>query len=166
MKDFKAKWQINNNWQFIVPAIGILLSFFSGYRIAHKLIDNERPLLLGITTLICALIIIKLCVYLINKLEKKWIVNQKWELIRIFIVFAITGSSSVYVGRPFINWIGISSEKLSAPIYWFLFIIISLILYQILLLTLGWLSGQFTFFWEFEKRFLKRMGLSKLFKNR
>ena len=108
MKDFKAKWQINNNWQLIVPVIGILLSFFSGYRIAIKLIDNKHLILLLTTTLVLSLVIIKLCVFVINKLENRWVVNQKWELIRIFIVFAITGSSSVFIGRPFINWIGIS----------------------------------------------------------
>ena len=165
MKDFKAKWQIDNNWQLIAPLVGVLLSFFSGYRIASKLIKNEHLILLSTTTLVSSILIIKLCVFVINKLENKWIVNQKWELIRIFIVFAVTGSSSVFVGRPFINWIGISLETLPSPIYWFLFLLISLILYQILLLALGWLSGQFTFFWEFEKRFLKRMGLAKLFKN-
>lgn len=165
MKDFKAKWQINNNWQLIAPLIGVLLSFFSGYRIACKLIKSEHLILLLTTTLVSSILIIKLCVFVINKLENKWIVNQKWELIRIFIVFAVTGSSSVFVGRPFINWIGISIETFPSPIYWFLFILISLILYQILLLALGWLSGQFAFFWEFEKRFLKRMGLAKLFKN-
>ena len=165
MKDFKAKWQIDNNWQLIAPLIGVMLSFFSGYRIACKLIKSVYLILLSIATLVSSILIIKLCVFVINKLENKWIVNQKWELIRIFIVFAVTGSSSVFVGRPFINWIGISLETLPSPIYWFLFILISLILYQILLLALGWLSGQFTFFWEFEKRFLKRMGLAKIFKN-
>ena len=115
MKDFKAKWQINNNWQLIVPVIGILLSFFSGYRIAIKLIDNKHLILLLTTTLVLSLVIIKLCVFVINKLENRWVVNQKWELIRIFIVFAITGSSSVFIGRPFINWIGISLETLPSP---------------------------------------------------
>ena len=165
MKDFKAKWQIDNNWQLIAPLIGVMLSFFSGYRIACKLIKSVYLILLSIATLVSSILIIKLCVFVINKLENKWIVNQKWELIRIFIVFAVTGSSSVFVGRPFINWIGISLETLPSPIYWFLFILISLILYQIMVLVLGWLSGEFTFFWEFEKRFLKRMGLAKIFKN-
>lgn len=163
MKDFKAKWQIDNNWQLIAPLTGVLLSFFSGYRIAYRLLDSEHLILLIITTLISSIVIIKLSVFVINKLENKWVVKQKWELIRIFIVFALTGSSSVFIGRPFINWIGLSLETLPSPIYWLLFIIISLVLYQILLLTLGWLSGQFAFFWEFEKRFLKRMGLGRFF---
>ena len=163
MKDFKAKWQIDNNWQLIAPLTGVLLSFFSGYRIAYRLLESEHLILLVITTLISSIVIIKLSVFVINKLENKWVVKQKWELIRIFIVFALTGSSSVFIGRPFINWIGLSLETLPSPIYWLLFIIISLVLYQILLLTLGWLSGQFAFFWEFEKRFLKRMGLGRFF---
>ena len=151
MNDFKAKWQIDNNWQLIAPLTGVLLSFFSGYRIAYRLLESEHLILLVITTLISSIVIIKLSVFVINKLENKWVVKQKWELIRIFIVFAL------------INWIGLSLETLPSTIYWLLFIIISLVLYQILLLTLGWLSGQFAFFWEFEKRFLKRMGLGRFF---
>jgi hypothetical protein len=30
--------------------------------------------------------------------------------------------------------------------------------------TFGWLFGQFNFFWEFEKKMLKRFGLGKMIK--
>jgi len=85
-------------------------------------------------------------------------------MIRVFIVFAITGSSSVFVGRPIMKIIGITKENLNPFIYWILFIIIGLIFYQILLVTFGWLFGQFNFFWEFEKKMLKRFGLGKMIK--
>ncbi|MBO6631685.1 MAG: diacylglyceryl transferase [Psychroserpens sp.] len=82
-------------------------------------------------------------------------------MIRIFIVFAITGSSSVFVGRPIMKLIGITKENLNPFIYWVLFIIIGLIFYQILLVFFGWLFGQGKFFWEFEKKMLKRFGFGK-----
>ncbi len=82
-------------------------------------------------------------------------------MIRIFIVFAITGSSSVFIGRPIMMFIGITKGNFSPVIYWILFIIIGLIFYQILLVTIGWLLGQHKFFWEFEKKMLKRFGLSR-----
>jgi hypothetical protein len=94
-------------------------------------------------------------------LENKWIVEQRWEIIRIFIVFAITGSSSLFIGRPIIYAIGITKENLNPFLYWILFIIIGLVFYQILLVTFGWLFGQFKFFWEFEKKMLKRFGLGR-----
>ena len=92
-------------------------------------------------------------------LEKKWVLDYRWEMIRVFIVFAITGSSSVFVGRPIMKLIGITKENLNPILYWVLFIIVGLIFYQILLVTLGWLFGQYAFFWEFEKKMLRRFGL-------
>ena len=90
--------------------------------------------------------------------------TYRWELITIFIVFALTGSSSVFVGRPLIKFIGITKENLNPFIYWFLYIIIGLIFYQILLVCFGWLFGQFKFFWNFEKKMLRRFGLGRFLK--
>ena len=86
---------------------------------------------------------------------------MKWEMIRIFLVFAITGSTSAFIGRPIINFLGVTKDNLSAPIYWILYIFIGLVCYQILLVTFGWIFGQFQFFWNFEKKMLKRMGLKR-----
>ena len=94
-----------------------------------------------------------------KKLETKWILNAKWEMIRVFIVFAITGSSSVYIGRPVIKLIGITKDNLNPVMYWILFIFIGLIFYQILLVFFGWIFGQHKFFWEFEKKMLRRFGM-------
>jgi len=54
---------------------------------------------------------------------------------------------------------GITKENLHIGLYWFLYIIIGLIFYQVLLVSFGWLFGQGKFFWEFEKKMLKRFGL-------
>ena len=77
-------------------------------------------------------------------------------------MFAITGSSSLFVGRPIIKALGITKENLNIVVYYILFTIIALIFYQILLVTFGWLFGQFKFFWEFEKKMLRRFGLGRL----
>jgi len=37
-------------------------------------------------------------------------------------------------------------------------------IYQITLPLVGWLFGQFKFFWDFEKKMLQRMGLGRFFK--
>jgi len=105
--------------------------------------------------------LLKIILFAISKLEPKWAVNQRWELIRIFIVFAITGSSSLIIGRPFIKMIGITQENLHPFLYWVLFVTISLVFYQILLVILGWIFGQFQFFWNFEKKMIRRFGLGK-----
>lgn len=110
-------------------------------------------------TIIIAFVLLKFTLFLFQKLENKWELEYRWEMIRVFIVFAITGSSSVIIGRPILKLIGITKENLPATIYWILYVLISFVFYQILLVLIGWLLGQHKFFWEFEKKMLRRMGL-------
>lgn len=163
MKAFKNRWQIKQNWQLLFPILGLLGLLYSSYKLAGLFSDNYY-LKLSLT-LVFTFILLKFTLFLFKKLEHKWKVTYRWELIRIFIVFAITGSSSVLIGRPLIQWIGITKENLNPFVYWFLYIIIGLIFYQILLVSLGWLFGQFQFFWEFEKKMLKRLGLGRFLNN-
>lgn len=160
MQDFKKQWEITKNWQLIFPIIGLFSSIYLGTKLSFKIL-NQNFILEIIVGILLGILIVKSCIFFINKLEKKWIVNQRWELIRIFLIFALTGSSSVFVGRPFIKLLGVSKDNLHISVYYALFIVISLIFYQILLLLWGWILGQFDFFWRFEKKMLKRLGLKK-----
>ena len=100
---------------------------------------------------------------MIEKLKKRWGINSNWQVIIILIVFTITGSTSVYIAKPVIEFLGITKD-LGGFIYWFLRILIIFPLYQVLLISYGWLFGQFNFFWNFVRKFLSRMGLGFLFK--
>ena len=161
LKDFKTRWEITKNWQLLYPVLGIIGLAYSAYKIAY-VISNSLPIYVTILFAVIGFwLLVKLTLFIFKKLEGKWIVSNRWEMIRIFIVFAITGSSSVFVGRPIMKLIGITKENLNTIIYWVLFIIIGLIFYQILLVFFGWLFGQGKFFWEFEKKMLKRFGLGK-----
>ena len=77
----------------------------------------------------------------------------------IFVVFAITGTCSVKVADPFLELLHLTGEETSGWVYWPVKIVITLPLYQILLLFFGTLFGQFQFFWAFEKKMLSRMGI-------
>ncbi len=166
MKKFKEDWQIQENWQLLYPLVGVLGLIYSSYKLA-KIITNEFNFFLTLSVTVgLSYLIGRICLFLFKRLEKKWIVEYRWEMIRIFIVFAITGSSSLLIGRPFIKFIGITRENLNIFIYWVLFLVISLIFYQILLVTFGWLLGQFKFFWAFEKKMLSRFGLGKFFEKK
>lgn len=160
MQDFKKQWEITKNWQLIFPIIGLFSSIYLGTKLSFKIL-NQNFILEIIVGILLGILIVKSCIFFINKLEKKWIVNQRWELIRIFLIFALTGSSSVFIGRPFIKLLGVSKDNLHISVYYALFILISLVFYQILLLLWGWILGQFDFFWRFEKKMLKRLGLKK-----
>ena len=161
MGKFKTKWEISQNWQLIFPFIGVLGLSYSAYKISNALFNQLGILATIIASVIVFYILLKVTLFLFKKLEEKWILNHRWEMIRVFIVFAITGSSSMFVGRPIIKLIGITKENLNPILYWFLFLIIGLVFYQILLVFFGWLFGQFKFFWEFEKKMLRRFGLKR-----
>ena len=98
-----------------------------------------------------------------EKLKQRWGVESNFQLTVIFIVFAITGSASAMVSKPICLWLGITKED-----FGFLFTPIRLILifplYQVLLVSIGFLFGQFAFFWKFEKKLLRKIGLGFLFK--
>ena len=165
MQDFKKQWEITKNWQLIFPIIGLFSSIYLGTKLSFKIL-NQNFILEIIVGILLGILFVKLCIFLINKLEKKWIVNQRWELIRIFLIFALTGSSSLFIGRPFIKLLGVSKDNLHISVYYALFIFISLVFYQILLLLWGWILGQFDFFWRFEKKMLKRLGLKKFIEDK
>lgn len=166
MQKFKEAWQIQKNWQLLFPLLGIIGILYSAFKLARLLTKDINIFLSISVALVLSFILVKICLFFFKKLEKKWIVNYRWEMIRIFIVFAITGSSSVFVGRPIIKLLGINQENFNVFIYWLLFVLISLIFYQILLVLYGWLFGQFQFFWNFEKKMLSRFGLGFLFNDK
>lgn len=106
-----------------------------------------------------------------KKLKERWGITSNWQILIICVVFAITGSSSVYVAKPFLAWIGMdkssfSNEWWAQIVYWTLRILLVFPFYQILLVLFGWLFGQFKFFWAFEKKMLGRLGLQFLFNDK
>jgi len=99
----------------------------------------------------------------IEKLKQRWGINSNWQVIIILIVFTITGSTSVFIAKPVIEFLGITKD-LGGFIYWFLRILVIFPLYQILLISFGWIFGQYKFFWNFVRKFLSRMGLGFIYK--
>ena len=73
-------------------------------------------------------------------------------MIAIFLVFAVTGSLSGKLAAPLTHAIGVDAETSSGWLYWPLRILLIFPIYQILLVGIGWLFGQFQFFWAFEKK--------------
>ena len=95
-----------------------------------------------------------------SKLIKIFRVKDLNQLIIIFIVFGITGSLSVVLGKyVLINIFG--ESFLNNDFYWFLRLILIFPIYQILLILVGALFGQFRYFWEIEKKILIKMKLIK-----
>jgi sterol desaturase/sphingolipid hydroxylase (fatty acid hydroxylase superfamily) len=98
-----------------------------------------------------------------KKLKARWGVETNWQLTVIFIVFSITGSTAAKFAGPLTEVLGISRDLGGGWIYWLLRIVLIFPIYQILLVLFGWLFGEFKFFWEFEKKMLRHLGLGFLF---
>ncbi|MFD1061731.1 DUF6787 family protein [Winogradskyella litorisediminis] len=161
MEKFKNRWEITENWQLLFPFLGVFGLSYSSYKLGFLFEQYVGLVVAILLSAVFFFVLLKFILFLFEKLENKWILDAKWEMIRVFIVFAITGSSSMFIGRPIIKWLGITKENLNPILYWVLFIIIGLIFYQILLVTFGWLFGQHKFFWNFEKKMLRRFGLGR-----
>ncbi len=101
-----------------------------------------------------------------QEIKKKWNIKSKRQLIVILVVFAITGSTSAWVSKPILQFFEISIQNNGLLIYILAYVFIIFPVYQILLLLIGYLLGQFAFFWEFEKKMLSKIGFSFLFKQK
>ena len=171
MQKIKTRWEIHKNWQLLFPFLGILLVLLTAYvftrRFLHLFKLNntwaEWPFTIALS-LLFSFLLVRFFLWCFKKLENRWGVDYKWEMIAIFIVFAITGSISAKLAAPITHAIGMDQETTTPWLYWPVRILIILPIYQVLLVGFGWLFGQFSFFWGFEKKMLKRMGLGFLFK--
>jgi uncharacterized protein DUF6787 len=168
VKKFKRRWEITQNGQLIYPFVGVIALAYSVFKLALLFsFDN-----IEITILIsCILffIILKLTLVLFKFLEKRWKVDYKWRVIKIFLIFAVTGTSSVIITNPISIAIGLVKDNfadifLGNTIYYVLKFMLTLPFYKILLVTFGWLFGEFIFFWNFTKKMLSRFGLKRFLK--
>ena len=99
-----------------------------------------------------------------ENLKKRWGITSNFQLVIIFVVFAITGSASAWLSKPVCNLIGINKEDLGL---WFTPVRLLVIfpLYPFVLMFFGYLFGQSKFFFPFSKKMLRSMGLGFIFKN-
>ncbi|THV57957.1 prolipoprotein diacylglyceryl transferase [Flagellimonas alvinocaridis] len=170
MKKIKNRWEIHSNWQLLFPFLGFALVLLTAYWISRRLLHtfdfNNSPIEWVFTigsTIGLYFLMMRFFLWCFKKLEHKWKVSHKWEMIAIFIVFAITGSLSGKLAGPLVEWMGLGENNTHGVIYWTARILLIFPVYQFILIIIGWLFGQFRFFWEFEKKMLKRMGLGFLF---
>jgi len=166
MQKIKDIWEIEKNWQLIHLILGALALLLSGYLLAKGILSNfseANTILLIFLTFIIAYGILNITLKLFKKLANKWHVSYRWELIAIFLVFAVTGSTSAKISGPIIEILSLKELIPNSFLFWTIRILIIFPIYQVLLVIVGWMFGQFKFFWAFEKKMLSRMGLKKYF---
>ena len=88
----------------------------------------------------------------INRLKQRWGIHSTFQVVVILVVFSCTGFSTLFVEDLLFNLLNIPADK-SWYIAILLFLVVTVPIYNILLLIYGFLFGQFRFFWNFEKKF-------------
>ena len=95
---------------------------------------------------------------IISIMMRKLNIQSLYQFMVIMLIFAITGSLSLYITVELFQFIGLQAENLNPIIFWPIRIILLFIIYQVLLLLVALPFGQFQYFWKFEKKFLNRFG--------
>lgn len=88
-----------------------------------------------------------------DKLKNLFRVSSTYQLVVVFIVFGITGSLSLVISAYISDFFNLDNIILS--------IISVLVIYQVLLIIIGTLFGEFDYFWEMEKKIISRFKFKK-----
>ena len=96
-----------------------------------------------------------------RKFKEKWGITSDFQLVIILIVFSVTGSIAVWIAKPLLDFVGLDKSAVSPWVFWPIRILIIFPIYQILIVLVGALFGQFKFFWNFEKKMLYRLGFKR-----
>jgi len=94
-----------------------------------------------------------------NKIRNLFKVETNFQLLKVNIVFAVTGTMSVYFAGIIINFLGLDPYIIGDFFYWVLRIMLLVPVYQILLIIIGSVFGEFKYFWRIEKKMLGRLGI-------
>ena len=98
---------------------------------------------------------------MIEKLVNKFKANSIRHLFIIFIIFALSGSGSLFISSPILIVLGLDKLITFYPLYIFVRIILIIPIYQFILIIIASLFGEFDYFWKFEKKFLQRLRMIK-----
>lgn len=92
----------------------------------------------------------------IDKLKNRWKLKNGLQVCLVLLVFACTGLTVLFLKRPLVGYFTSADGERNT---WFsvIYYILILPIYNVILLFYGFLFGQFSFFWEFEKRMFRRM---------
>lgn len=94
----------------------------------------------------------------IDKLQSRWKLKSAWQVVLVLLVFACTGITVMFLKDPVIDFFTGGEKSVWFTVIYYLLI---LPIYNIILLIYGFIFGQFSFFWEFEKRMFKRFKRGK-----
>ena len=98
---------------------------------------------------------------MLQKIINKFHAKSFKHLIIIFLVFALSGSASLLMSSSILNAINLKELINFYPLYLLVRIVLLIPIYQLVLIIIATLFGEFRYFWNFEKKFFKRLRLIK-----
>ena len=97
-----------------------------------------------------------------NKLKARWGITSNYQLLIIFIVFAINGSLSAKISSFFLEEMGMTKDNTNVVLYYIILLVLVLPLYPFMLMFFGLIFGQSKFFTPFAKRMIRSMKMGFL----
>jgi len=91
----------------------------------------------------------------LKNIKDRWGIESNFQFIIIFIVFGITGSTSLFISGPILDFINLEELITVNWLYWPIRIIIIFPIYQLLLIVIGTLFGEFNFFKNFIRKIFR-----------
>lgn len=92
-----------------------------------------------------------------ESLQKKWKVSPK-QMGLILCTFATTGTLTAYISRSITEWLQLDPVN-DRELRLALRLLVLVFGYQVIILIVSFFFGQFKFFWNYEKKILRRMRL-------
>lgn len=92
---------------------------------------------------------------MLEKLKSKWNVSGV-QLFLILCTFAVTGTTTAWISGVLPTWLGFTDETFWG---WKLLLRLFVLIfgYQFIILIVSFFFGQFPFFWNYEKKILRRL---------
>lgn len=97
-----------------------------------------------------------------KNLKERWHITSNYQLIIIFVVFAINGSLSAKISSYLMEFLSITKDNTNVILYYIILLVLVLPLYPFMLMFFGWIFGQANFFTPFATRMIRSMKLGFL----
>ena len=91
---------------------------------------------------------------MINNLIIFFGANSKLHLLKIFFIFGLAGSLSVFISEPLIQFVSIENFISNKFFYWLIRLILIFPIYQFVLIGVALLFGEFRYFKKFFIKFI------------
>ena len=98
---------------------------------------------------------------MIQSLINKFNAKSKVHLFIIFLVFGLSGSFSLWISSPIMSVLDLENTLNNFVLYTFFRVLIIIPIYQLILIIIATIFGEFEYFWKFEKKILKRIKIIK-----